>query len=357
MSPTKVKLIFFGIINIIIIIFAVLIYNVEASGQTSVQVLPSSSTAILAGPLLMGSIYISDLQNTIYTFDTLTNLRLRTYQIETGGISSIAIAQDLNIYCAHQNSDFISCINYQGEEALISVGSNPCAVIDDKFQYIWTADTGSNTISSITKQTTSFNNSYDIGQEPVDIASDGVGNILVSLKGDKKVVIFNILNEYIMSSVSVGNDTNYPLKLFCESSKVLWVLGSVDIVQKIDLTTSSVVKTINIKSYLARESGIFKPVSGSDLYCNAIGTQAVPVGISASSSMLFIADTSTNPSIHFFDKQTEVYLISICLVKFSSLQSFFLDDSNNYIYAYSKDDGGRFEVFDSLTKRSVMTYM
>lgn len=346
----KVKLVFFGIINVIMLIFALLIYNVKATAQSYIHTPISTSSCILTGNLYGNSVYLADLNKNIYQFDSLSDFNLANYQLESDSISSLVVID--KIYATHSSKNYVSCID-QGLETLITVGSGPCACIFDGYKYIWTADRLGNSISSIDITSSTLNETYPIGWEPNDIAYDGAGNVIVCLKSDKKIAVFNIENEMVASLISVGNSTNYPKKIFCDSNTTVWVMGSTDIVQKIDLQQNTVTNTFNITPQLTR-TGVFYSPQGGDLPCvSSIGTKATPIGVSTNLSTLFIGDDSSNPAIHFFNKKDGSYILSVCLNEYNSLSSFYVD--NFYIYTYSLNgDTKKFSMFNSLTRKNII---
>ena len=220
---------------------------------------------------------------------------------------------------------------------------------------MWTADRLSNTISCISIEGSKFKQSYEIGWEPIDIAYNSE-DIIVCLKKDKQLAIFNITNNRVSYRITVGNDTNYPIKMCCVSEKVVWVLGSLDIFQLVDIANKKVLKTINISKLLTR-SPPFYGIDGGGLYCSNQGNpipKSTPIGIVTNFVDVFIGDTSYNPAVHIYNKSTLSYIYSVCIVGYPYLSSIFVD--NFYPYTFASGNSKKFSVFNFNTKKQVIEY-
>ena len=145
--------------------------------------------------------------------------------------TSLYVSVDRIAWFTNENADYVSAINlFTGIEEKFTTGICPCSMIYDG-RYVWIVNKGSDTVCAISTSGLFIKEPVHVGLVPVSIAFDGANTLFVALAGEKSIALLDIIREgNVKEKIRVGDDVNYPVKVFCDVGLV-WILCSSGLVQ------------------------------------------------------------------------------------------------------------------------------
>lgn len=236
-------------INIIVSIFAFLIYNVSSSYNVAVNVSAVNSNNIIFNN---AAIYVRGQGTTIYCFDQLSYVPIDQFVLGTiTSIGSMAIPSGGFITATSGTENKVSIVNtITGAETSLNTSAMLSTSIFDGFGTLYFCDAKNGQLLSMDTASFYLSGSYPVGNIPNDLVALLKNNqIIVSLQGDKAIGIFDLVSKKLDKkyNIPVGDSSNHPMKIFyLESSKLLWVLNNLNLINVVDLSAKKVIKTLTI---------------------------------------------------------------------------------------------------------------
>lgn len=238
------KILIYCIINVVLIVFSYLIYNVEILGSLPSNNLKENSSAIYISPF--SGILLSDFDQKIYWYDYTTGILINVFQFGSK-IKSMFVTPDRFAWVTNSAQNYISAIDLNsGIETQTETGNGPCSAAFDG-DCLWVTNSASGTVTSVTTGDFKIQKIIDIGLNPTHIAYDGYNNLWVCVTGEKQIKIIDNTNGGVISkNFYVGDFRNSPIKVFYDKMNTLWILNDYGKIESITATQNKD-KTITYK--------------------------------------------------------------------------------------------------------------
>lgn len=222
-------IIFFSIIALIIAITIYIIKRIALVGDVASPGGVFNSKAIHVDTA--NGILYSDFNKTVYRFGWFTTRLVDTFIMDSNP-SALFVSVDRIAWIANERMDYVSALNlFTGIETKFPTGIMPCSMVYDG-RYLWVVNKGSNTVCSVDVTGLLINPPINVGYVPVSITFDGGNTLFVALAGEKAIALLSITRQgEVQKKIKVGDDLNYPVKVFCFSGQV-WILCQAGLVQR-----------------------------------------------------------------------------------------------------------------------------
>ena len=222
--------------------FFYVIKHVEISEGLLLNNIVNNSSLISTDNTSINPIYIGDGDQSVLTYDFKTGLNYDKF-VCGSGIGAITVYSNNLVFVTNSYADYITILRLKDGNILhIPTGLFPCGAISDN-AHIWVVNQGSNNVVLIDIITYKLVKTIPLGTSPNHVIYDGNNNVIISVGGSKQITLINIWN-YKILSIDVGDNDNYPIKLFYDINNVIWILCSHGLVQNIDINNVLTTRTI-----------------------------------------------------------------------------------------------------------------